>query len=81
MLKFTSVSGSDFRATTADITHMVTIIRTGTITDPTIAAITIVTITGQAGGVITAIIPTTITGINFMGLRPNKLARHAFEPA
>lgn len=81
MLKFTSASGSDFRATTADTIHMVTIIRIGTITDRTIAAITIVTITGQAAAVITAIIPTTITGTNFMGLRPNKVARHAFESA
>ena len=67
MLKFTSASGSDFRATTADITHMVTIIRTGTITDLTIGAITIAPITDQVGAVITAIIPTTITGTNFKG--------------
>jgi hypothetical protein len=69
MLKFTSASGSDFRATTAtDITHMVTIIRTGIITDRTIVAITIARITGQADAVTTAIItPITITGTNFTG--------------
>jgi hypothetical protein len=66
MLKFTSASGSDFRATMADITRMVTIIRTGIITDRTTVAITIAPITGQAGGVITAIIPTT-TGTNSWG--------------
>ena len=67
MLRFTLGLGSVFRATTADITRMVPIIRTGTIPDRTIAAITIAPITGQAGAVIIAIIPTTITGTNFMG--------------
>lgn len=69
MLKFTSASGSDFRAITAtDIPHIVTIIRTGIITDRTIAALTIAPITGQAAVGITAIIiPTTITGISFGG--------------
>ncbi len=80
MLKFTSASGSDFRAITADITHIVPIIRTGIITDRTIAATTIALITGQGGAIITAtIIPTTITGANFMGLRPNQAGWTSFR--
>ncbi len=66
MLKFTSASGSGFRAITAtDITHTVTIIRTGIIPDRTIAVIIIAPITRQPGvGIIATIILTTITGAN-----------------
>jgi hypothetical protein len=67
MLKFTSASGSDFRAITAtDIPHIVTIIRTGIITDRTIGALTIAPIIGQVGvGITATIIPITITAGNF----------------
>jgi len=83
MLKFTSASGSGFRVITAtDITRTVPIIRTGTITDRTIAVITIAPITGQPDvGIIAIIILTTITGANCGGDNWNKPARYALEPA
>jgi hypothetical protein len=66
MLKFTSASGSGFRAITAtDIPHMGIIIRTGLTTDRTIAALTIAPTIGQVGVGITGIITRiTITGTN-----------------
>jgi hypothetical protein len=70
MLKFTSASGSDFRAITAmAITRMLTITRTGITTGRTIALIIDpAPITGQAAIGITAItIPTAITDTNFEG--------------
>jgi hypothetical protein len=65
MLKFTSASGSGFRATTAtDITLTVTIIRTGIIIGRTMEAITIGHTTTVAIDITGTIIPTTITGAN-----------------
>lgn len=67
MPKFTSVSGSDFQATTGDIIRTVTIIRigltTGRITDPITGRTT-----GTAGIVIIAIVIPIITGASLIGI-------------
>jgi hypothetical protein len=64
MLKFTSVSGSDFQATTVtDIPHMDTIIHPGTITGRTMGVITIGHTITAAIDITGTTIPTTITGV------------------
>jgi hypothetical protein len=68
MLKFTSVSGSDFRAITADITLTVPIIRTGTTHDLIIDPIIGRTIGMARIVIIATIIVILITGTSLTGI-------------